>query len=290
MPPEVAPQEVAAKPLVSVVIVSNNCEADLRRCLQALESAPSRERFEVLVVDAGSTDGCPRIDTEFPGITLLRLPRNFGKTRARNIGTRTGQAELVLYLDPRVELSPNAVESLASALETRPDAAAVAPCLQEQSGGRVSLAFRLPAPSDLADAAFRRVSLPRDASAGEAAEAVDDLCLLVRRNFLQGMNYLDEKRFSDHWALLDVFWQIRNAGKKILLVEQAAGTVHPASQPTDLRLEKADSVTGAGAFVAKRCGFAAGISFKLKCFFKALGSFQLPLAIAIATGRRVDPT
>ncbi|MGC4050421.1 MAG: hypothetical protein QM757_13670 [Paludibaculum sp.] len=58
----------------------------------------------------------------------------------------------------------------------------------------------------------------------------------------------------------------------------------------DQQLYTADSVSGAAAFIAKHNGFGAGISFKLKCFFFALGSMKVGLAFSILSGSRLDPT
>jgi GT2 family glycosyltransferase len=276
---------------MSVVIVAYNCETALRRCVQALESSKDRERMEVLVVDAGSRDGCPRIDSEFPKVTVLRLPRNFGKTRARNIAVRTAQAEIVLFLDPHVELQPDALAAMASALESREDATAVFPALDDEAGQPVALAFRLPSAAQLAEASLRGTSLPRAELENGAAEAVDEWALAVRKTFIGGMNYLDEKRFSEHWSLLEVCWQVRNAGKKIVLAAEARGTLH---SPTKLALDEttyaADRVSGAAAYIGKHDGMGAGISFKVKCFFASLGSLRVSLAMSILSGTRLDPT
>ena len=94
--------ETPQEPKVSVVIVTWNCIEALRICLTALNASRQRDRIEVLVVDAGSRDGSGQVDAEFSNVTVHRLPRNFGKTRARNIGIRTARAELVLFLDPEV--------------------------------------------------------------------------------------------------------------------------------------------------------------------------------------------
>ncbi len=271
--------------------MTRNCEPALRRCLTALEAAKGRERFEILVVDAGSSDGCPRIDTDFPRVTVLRLPRNFGRTRARNIGMRTAQADLVLFLDPYVELQAGTADALAAMLESRGDAVAAAPRLADPSGQVLDTAFSLPSAPELADASLRGIPLPRRAPAGETVEAVDEAALLVRKDFVAGMNYLDEKRFSEYWSLLEVCWQIRNAGKKIVVGAEAGGVLHPGRE----RYEKdplhiADRVSGAAAYIAKHNGMGAGISFRIKCFLSALGSFRVPLAFSILTGSRIDPT
>lgn len=283
-------QQEPSKPRVSVVIAVHNAAKALRRALAALDASSGRESFEVLVVDAGSTDGGGGVDVDFPSVTVLRLPRNFGKTRARNIGTRTAQAELVFYLDPNVEVAPATVERLAGLLESRDDATAVAPGLKGDDGARVDTAFRLPSAGELADAALSGEPLRRVKAEGPV-EAVDEAALMVRKSFIAGMNYLDERRFSEHWSLLEVCWQIRNAGKKLLLEAEPSDTLHAAAPAVrDENLYTADRVAGAAAYVAKHEGFGAGIAFRIKCFFRALGGFRLSLAWSIVLGERIDPT
>ena len=120
---------------------------------------------------------------------------------------------------------------------------------------------------------------------------MEEWALAVRRSFVAGMNYLDEKRFSEHWSLLEVCWQIRNAGKKLLLVDSARATMHPFTPlDADKTDYQADRVSGAAAYVTKHNGFGAGISFRLKCFLSAIGSLKFSLAFAILTGQKLDPT
>ena len=105
-PQQSSPQETAPEPKVSVIVVTWNSIEALRKCLAALNASRERAQFEVLVIDLGSRDGCGQLDAEFPNVTFLRLPRNFGRTRARNIGMRTALAELVFLLDPEAEVAP----------------------------------------------------------------------------------------------------------------------------------------------------------------------------------------
>ena len=87
--------------------------------------------MEVLVVDNGSSDESPRLDAEFPNTTFLRLPKNFGRTKAFNIGVRTAVGDLVLFLSPEVEVTPDAIPLLASCLEADAGAVAVCPFLTD---------------------------------------------------------------------------------------------------------------------------------------------------------------
>lgn len=291
--------ETPNEPKVSVVIVSWNCIEALRRCLLALNASHQRQTIEVLVVDAGSRDGCGQVDMEFSNVTVLRLPRNFGKTRARNIGSRTAHAELILFLDPEVEVSPGTVMALARALESDDQAVAALPRLVDDDGLPAPIGNRLPDRAALASACRTNSGLPLGPEE-ETVELGSDAALLVRKSFLRGMNFLDEKRYSEFWAELELFWRIQSAGKRALIAGEPA-TLH--ARRTTVRIPRAeeallasDRVTGAAAFVSKHEGWVAMISFVAGQFFSALGTafrepgYGLRLAFGILTGSRIDGT
>src|SRR5271156_2740709 len=140
------PVEEPLGPRVSAILVALNQIGPLRRAIAALERSTERERLEILVVDLGSDDGSPQLDSEFPSIVTLRLPHNFGATKAMNIGTRTAKGDLVFYLSPGVEVAPDTVQKLADKLEEDSDAAAVCPLLVDESGKSVSRIYKLPTP------------------------------------------------------------------------------------------------------------------------------------------------
>ncbi len=286
-----ASQPEAALPLVSIVIVSLDCRPALERCLDSIHRSTLAERCEVLVVDGGSRDGSADVDATRPWVQVIRMPMYFGKTRARNIGTRTARADLLLYLDPRVELAPDCIARLAETLEARTDATAACPAFRDPDGAALECAFRLPGAAALRQSSLRLEPLPRAPLQNGAAEAVEDWAVMIRRTFLAGMNYLSEKRFSEHWAMLDVSRQARSAGKRILCVPEANAVLHPELPPPAPREElAADAVAGAAAYLGKYEGFLAALGFRLRCLLAALASFRLPLAWYILQGRRLDPT
>src|SRR5580693_9829831 len=131
--PEPQPQEIDLPPAIKVtaLVFSYDSAPALRRCLAALEGSNDRALIEILVVDCGSHDESPQLDSEFEGITILRLPRYFGRTKALNIATRTAAGEHLFLLSPEVEVLPTTIPALLARLETDPEAVAVAPLLMD---------------------------------------------------------------------------------------------------------------------------------------------------------------
>jgi len=279
--------EEAVKPVppqVSVLIYSRNSEAALRRCLSALEASKGRERFEVLVMDNGSRDGSQQIDAEFPGCTVLRMPRNFGWTRAMNIGMRTAVGEFVFFLDPTVELENGAIPALAAALSAQPEATAVAPFLRDEAGAPAPSIRVLPKPGNV----WPEPAAPPAVSEQVAVEFPNSAALLVRKGFIQGMNYIDQ-RYGHAFADAEICYQIRRAGKKILFVPSAVG-VWRSTESLSHDTYEADRVAGAATFLGKHFGFFAGFSFRLGAILRSFLSLRIGLAASMLSGQKIDGT
>ncbi len=295
-------QEPAA-PRVSVLVISNNRAPALRRCLTALEASRERERMEVLVVDNGSSDESPRLDAEFPKATFLRLPKNFGRTKALNIGVRTAVGESILFLSPEVEVTADAIPLLASCLEAESGAVAVCPFLTTPVGAPAFRSFPFPTAPDLF-AAWRRGGsvAAREIDPPEATAAVEWAsldALLARKYFIKGLNYFDE-RYGEFLADAELSYQIRRAGKKTLVLGPARAVLHDdAGTSLDAgarALLSADLVSGIATFAAKHDGMMAGIGYRLRAMLSCFGamlsfrdpSYQWKRFIAVVSFRKVD--
>jgi glycosyltransferase involved in cell wall biosynthesis len=95
----------AHSPLVSTVIIFLNAERFLREAVQSV-FAQTYERWELLLVDDGSTDGSREIAKCYARehadrVTYLEHPRheNLGMSASRNLGIRNARGEFVALLD-----------------------------------------------------------------------------------------------------------------------------------------------------------------------------------------------
>jgi N-acetylglucosaminyl-diphospho-decaprenol L-rhamnosyltransferase len=280
------PVEEPLGPRVSAILVALNQIESLRRAVAALERSSDRERLEILVVDLGSQDGSPQLDSEFPAIVTLRLPHNFGATKAMNIGTRTAKGDLVFYLSPDVEVAPDTVRRLADKLEEDPDAAAVCPLLVDEEGKPASRVYKLPTKESF-KAEMAAVAIDT-AQEFVNVEYPGREAILVRKQFVKGMNYFDE-RYGEYWADADLAMQIRRGLKKIRLYPSIKAVKHTDTSPVASKgLLAADRAGGAAAFIGKYHGFMAGLGFRIGAIFRALGHFDFKQVVALCSGGKID--
>src|SRR5439155_146583 len=82
---------------VSVIVCSYNAGATLRSCLESLGKI-DYPKFEIVLVDDGSTDNTAQIAAGFPNVRYVHQP-NRGLSVARNTGAAAARGEVFAYTD-----------------------------------------------------------------------------------------------------------------------------------------------------------------------------------------------
>ena len=132
-------------PVLSIIVVSYNTAALLRRCLASLPQTVAGAPVEVIVVDNASTDGSADIvAAHFHEVDLIRLPSNTGFAAANNTGLAAARGRYLCLLNPDTEVSPGALERLVAWLEEHPATGVVAPRLLNPDGTTQAVGFRFP--------------------------------------------------------------------------------------------------------------------------------------------------
>lgn len=263
---------------MSVVVVSHNRVDRLHACLESLEKSAGRETLQLIVVDNGSRDGSAQLDTDFPKVQFSRLPKNFGLTKAMNIGWRAAEAEYVLFLHDDTEVAPDAIERLAAVLDATGEAAGVCPLLVDEQGAPAPQLGGLPP-----DGQWRAAEPAGD-------EPVEVACargaaLMVRAFVIKSTQRIDE-RYGQFGADADLAAQIRRGGRKILLVPQAR--VRHFGREEDSPMLRADQLLGRAAFIAKYQGFAAGLQARLGSILGPLAGFRFGELKYTLSGQKID--
>jgi N-acetylglucosaminyl-diphospho-decaprenol L-rhamnosyltransferase len=260
-----------------VVVVSCNRAGMLRDCLDSLEKTAERDRLQIIVVDNGSTDGAARLDAEYPTPQWIRLPRNFGLTKAWNLGWRAADADYVLFLHDDTAVDPDAIPRLAAALDENPDAAAACPLLVDDQGQPAPQLGTLPP-----DGTWRPASNP---AAPVPVEYPRGAALMVRVFYIRAIRQIDE-RYGQFGADADLATQILRASRKILLVP--AARVKHAGSGAYTAQERADFLLARAVYLGKFYGRAAGLKARLASIFGPLAGFRLGELKFTLAGQKID--
>ena len=267
-------------PRVSVVVVSRNRAALLRRCLDSLEQSDARPTLQVIVVDNGSADGSAQLESAFPAVQFVPLPKNFGLTKALNIGWRAADAAYVFFLHDDTEVEPPTVARLADVLDANPEAAAVCPLLVDAEGRPAAQLGHFPPdgnwrPAEPAGDDPFAVEYPRGAA------------LMMRVSLIRAVRQIDE-RYGQFGSDADLAVQILRASKQILL-DPAARVRHHGSAGYSA-LERADFLLGRAVFLGKYRGFGAGLRARLAAVLSPLLSFRWGEVRYTLPGQKIDGT
>jgi glycosyltransferase involved in cell wall biosynthesis len=105
-------------PDISVVIPVYNAERYVGSCIEAFLSQDySREKYEILIVDNGSTDASADIIERYPDITLLFEDRH-GAYAARNRGIAEADGAIVAFTDPDCVPCPDWLSNIAATMSS----------------------------------------------------------------------------------------------------------------------------------------------------------------------------
>jgi glycosyltransferase involved in cell wall biosynthesis len=109
---------------ISVVIPCFNAATTLPRLLASLSKQTiDPARYEVLLVDDGSTDNSREITLTFANVQLLTQNRG-GPGAARNLGADRARGQFVLFLDSDLDVAPDLLEKHIQAYRKQPGLAA----------------------------------------------------------------------------------------------------------------------------------------------------------------------
>jgi N-acetylglucosaminyl-diphospho-decaprenol L-rhamnosyltransferase len=272
-----APERQA--PRISVVIVSFNRVGQLRESLKALGAD-----HQIVVVDNGSWDGAGAINEEFPHLRFSRLPKNFGLTKALNIGLRAAEGEYILCLHDDVQITGEAVTGLADFLESRPDVGGVSPLLTDVSGNPVPQMRRLPNPADPDPA----LGVPAEEEE-TTTECVSGAALMFRSFFLRALRHVDE-RYGNYGSGIELCAQMRRAAKKVVILHSVTAIHENTPSPMQAGALAADRAAGTAAFLGKHHGFVRGLLYRLKTALGALVTFRFSVLAAAVSGQKIDGT
>lgn len=107
---------MSSAPRIDIVIPNWNGRSMLGHCLTSLQQQTARN-FRVIVVDNGSEDGsADYVHRDFPDVTVICLRENTGFSRAVNCGIEAATADWILLLNNDMEVAPDCLEHLQSAV------------------------------------------------------------------------------------------------------------------------------------------------------------------------------
>jgi GT2 family glycosyltransferase len=233
----------------SVILVTYQSAAYVRRCVESVAQATHRVSFEILAVDnASDDDTVALLERGQPPVRVLRNETNLGFGRAANRAAREAQGRYLLLLNPDTEVQDHAIDRAVAFADAHPDIGILGGKLLNPDGTLQRAARRsIPYPSV---AFFQLSGLGRvwrnHPAAGaynlerldpeETADvgAVSGAFLLIRKEIWDRVGGFDE-RFFLYGEDLDLCLSVTRLGYRVVYYPEAAVLHHKGASSRQAR-------------------------------------------------------
>jgi GT2 family glycosyltransferase len=220
---------------LSICIVTYQARDYLRDCLNSLYAHAPNGEYEIIVVDNHSTDGTiETLERQFPQVQLIKNPTNNGFTAPMNQALRQAQGQYLLQLNPDTIVHDQALNQLIQFMQSHPkvgicgpkvlntDGSLQKPCRRGESTPWAVITYFLGLSSLFPKSKLFGGYLMNYLDEDEINEVdgVAGSCMLLRREVIDQIGYLDE-RFFAYQEDADFCFQARQAGWKVYYVPTA---------------------------------------------------------------------
>jgi len=194
---------------LSIIILNYRQQRLVRQCLRGILMAEPRCRYEVIVVDNDSGDGClEMVAKQFPWVMCIANSRNCGFGAGNNRAIAQARGDYVFIVNPDITLFLGQIDELVDFLRSHPRVGAAGPRLVNPDGSAQDSCRRFPR---FITPLYRRTWVGRLPFARRQLEnflmrdfnhretiPVDWLmgaCLMVRRQTFEEVGFFDEHFF-----------------------------------------------------------------------------------------------
>lgn len=205
------------KPKNGLTTIIVPCFNGLRYTLECLAAVARHTPppYEILVVDNGSSDGTADRVRRLPGVRVIRNKTNRGFAAAINQGMKAARGPYLVWLNSDVLVTPGWLERMIACADQAPWVAAVGPCTDVTVGPQRVAAPAFKNDRDLL--MFSQAWSLKNERQAEGVQRLTGFCLLLKREALKQVGYLDERFGVGTYEEFDYCLRLRQAGYDLVV-------------------------------------------------------------------------
>jgi GT2 family glycosyltransferase len=211
---------------LSVFIVSYNTRELVKECLASIFENSGGIKFEVIVVDNGSSDGTVEVVRSlFPQARLIANDQNLYFTKANNQALRVSRGRYILILNSDTRVEAGTLPKMVAFMDAQPHVGGITCRLVDYQGNLLHNARRFHTPlsmmlrCEIPSWVFRKSKAIQryleisgwDWQSVRTIDVAEDSCFLVRREALDEIGLYDE-RLLLYYTEDDLCQRLRRAG------------------------------------------------------------------------------
>lgn len=277
---------------ISICIVSLQARDYLRDCLISIFESTNEITYEIIVVDQNSRDGTAHmLQDGFSDVKLFQTPENQGFTRPMNQAMQIAEGRYIALLNPDTLLHPATFDRLCAFLDSHPEVGIVGPKVLNPDGTLQKPCRRGDARPWAVISYFSGLSkifpdkpffngyllTHLDEDLISPVDGVSGSCLLVRRDVVEQIGYLDESFFA-YQEDADFCLRARNAGWQVYYYPEAQITHFGGQGGSRTQPYRSILAWHKSYFLYYRKHFAVDYIFLFNWFFYVLMGIKLCFA------------
>ncbi len=211
------PATPSTKGLTSIVIPTITINY-LAECIQSIEKNTPYPKYEIIIVNDGSSEPEFMDYLASTGHRVLNLPKNIGFARANNEGFKVAKGDYIMTLNADTLVHENWLTIMINTLESCEDIAAVGPtvlsagthvietggCFLDKDKARMVTSFLM----------GKMIQDYPQINTTYRVDTIGGVCMLFRRHALFGVGLFDGN-FVNGWEDVDICVSLREKGYKI---------------------------------------------------------------------------
>jgi len=279
---------------LSIIIVNWHSKEHVRNCIASILATTRSIRFEIVVIDNASFDGCDEmLRQHYPQVRFIQSNQNLGFAKANNVAFLESQGHSVLFLNPDTEATANAINVMFEYLQQMPNAGAVnCRLLNADQTVQTSCIQSFPTIlNSLLDSDLLRTLFPKlplwgmaplfsDKDGPVEVEALSGACIMLKRAIFESVGMFGEDYFM-YAEDIDLCYKIRQAGYKNYFIPNVA-VIHYGGASTEKTDSDFSSVTireSCWRFLQKTRGKAYSMAYRLSMLLSSIGRITILLII-----------
>lgn len=289
---------------LSIIIINWNSAEHVRKCLRSIATNIHGLDFETLVIDNASFDSCERlILNEFPNVRFFQSNENLGFAKGNNLGWEKSRSEYLLFLNPDTEVIGDAIQGMASLMNSLPGIGVLG-CRLLNSDGSIQTSCVQAFPtilnqvfdSEVVNRWFPVLTtgriryLNRDAA---KVQVISGACMMIKRKVFEEVGKFSPEYFM-YTEDLDLCFKVREAGYvnyytgAFSVIHHGGGSSSHRNENSYANIQMRESIF---KFLKKTKGLLYAHAYKKAMLLSAvmrLGLLSLAYGVSLLTGGKSE--
>ncbi len=206
------------KKCVSIVILGFNQLALTKKCIESI-TAYTRQSFELILVDNGSSDGTGEYFNSIPGAKVIINEKNLGVAKGWNQGLKVAQGDYLMVLNNDTIVVPGWLENMVRLSECSSQIGIIGPRSNNISGPQVIPDTKLNTELEIQDFGSKWQK-ENDLKAMEF-ERITGFCMLIPKLAFDRIGFFDERYGKGNFEDDDYCLRAKYMGYRLLIAHDS---------------------------------------------------------------------